>query len=295
MLSCLGSTNATPVAFSEFRYDSVEKFLRYILLSYDTGHDPRGRADQTTVDYALTAPFSVDGEDLIADPAARERIVVAALNPMAVAEGTDAYASWNAFRDQVPSFGGSFIRDVLRLLREDALRGKLAAARKDLFELIPTRLPDRVRNNHTLVLFGARLVAEALGCTAPDPGFLLRSIGKVFNMHSGRSRTLCDDMVEDLINATPCPYFKWSYDRESKIFWFQMASAHSWWLAGRRRTGRSALERDAIATQLKESPYSEPGRVVEGVWMLGVNLVKAVEAGLDVPQYLQMMELTLRA
>ena len=49
-LSLLGSSNAVPVAFSEFRFGAAHKFLRYILLAYDTGHDPRGRADQPTVD-----------------------------------------------------------------------------------------------------------------------------------------------------------------------------------------------------------------------------------------------------
>lgn len=115
-LALLGSSNAVPIAFSEFRYELVERLLRTVLLAYDTGHDPRGRGDQTTVDYPLSAPFSVDGEDLIADPAARERIVVAQLHPKAIAEDSDAYNAFQELRDRMPpNFGGYYIQRVLQL------------------------------------------------------------------------------------------------------------------------------------------------------------------------------------
>jgi hypothetical protein len=115
-LALLGSSNAVPIAFSEFRYELVERLLRIVLLAYDTGHDPRGKGDQTTVDYPLSAPFSVDGEDLIEDPAARERLVVAHLHPNAIAEGSEGYKAFQVLREKMPSnFAGYYIQQVLLL------------------------------------------------------------------------------------------------------------------------------------------------------------------------------------
>jgi hypothetical protein len=285
-LAILGSTNAIPIAFSEFRYESAEKFLRYILLSYDTGHDPRGRGDQTTVDYPLQAPFSVDGEDIIQDPAARERIVVAHLHPRVIEEGSEAYNAFNQLRWEIPKgFGGQFLQHILRRLVAGNLRGLLDESRDAVFGTHPGRLPDRVRNNHVVVYFGARLFCEAIGLDAPDPGFLGRSINTVFNTTAGRSRTLVDDMVEDIVNSCTQPNGSFQWNVLDGCMFFQLASAHSWWVSVRRRQGRGALERDAIKSQLAEAPYYAGAKVFDGTPMLGVSLAKAQEAGLDIPDH----------
>ena len=288
MLSCLGSTNAVPIAFSEFRYESVEKFLRYILLSYDSGHDPRGRADQSTVDYILSAPFSVDGEDLIADPAARERIVVAALHPNTISEGGIAYDSFKRFRASTTArrttswFGGYYLRYILSRLATGDIEDLLLEASRGVFQDFPGRLPDRVRNNHIVTYLGIRLFCDATGISCPSPTILTRSINSVFNVGSGRSRTLADDFVEDATNAVPCNVFK--YVISEGVFWIQISSAHGWWTMLRRRMGKTALERDAIGSQLKEAPYYVEARLVEGTWMHGINLAGAQDAGLDIPR-----------
>jgi hypothetical protein len=298
ILALLGSSNAVPIAFSEFRYESVESFLRYVLLAYDTGHDPRGRPDQTTVDYPLSAPFSLDGEDLIADPAARERIVTARLDPNAVQEGTEAYRAYNELRWKIPeTFGGYFIQRTLGLLATGELDTLLLSARDAVFEAFPQRMPDRIRNNHIVAYFGARLVTSTLGLDDPDPQTLSRSINTVYNVAAGRSRTMVDDMVEDIVNACSTAHtasFKWEYVKEDAHIYFQLSSAHSWWLASRRRQGRSALERDALRSQLQEAPYALPQKSINGVWMFGVDLKKAQDLGLDVPDHLKVGQFTLR-
>lgn len=283
-LILMGSTNAIPIAFSEFRYESVDTFIRFILLSYDTGHDPRGRGDQTTVDYALTAPFSVDGEDLIEDPAARERVVVAQLHPEAVLEGSTAYAAFKEFRDNVPeNFGGYYIKEVLKL--EPEWKDILERAKKSVFDEFPSRLPDRVRNNHIVAYFGILLWCKVTNTEIPSPSVLKGSITSVFDLTAGRARTLVDSMVEDVANAVASGtvMFASAYNAETNILWFQLAPTHSWWIASRRRQGRGSLERDAIRAQLKEAPYSVVSQVVNGAWMFGVDLAKASELGLDVP------------
>lgn len=283
-LALLGSSNAVPIAFSEFRYEFVEKLLRTVLLAYDTGHDPRGRGDQTTVDYPLSAPFSIDGEDLINDPAARERLVVAHLHPEAVAEGTTAYAAFQRNRNSLPAgFARYYYTEILKRL--PTMKDMLAEARDEIFKAFPKSLPDRVRNNHIVAFLGIKLWCAITETEEPDPSVLLQSIQSVYNMDAGRATTLADTMVEDIVNAVAqgTTYFNTAYDTEKQVLWFQLTPAHSWWVGSRRRSGRGALERDAMKAQLKEAPYSVSPLVISDAWMYGIDLQKAAEAGLDIP------------
>ena len=290
ILSLLGSSNAVPVAFSEFRFGSADKFLRYVLLAYDTGHDPRGRADQTTVDYPLSAPFSVDGEDLIADPAAKERIIPVTMRPDTIAEGSPAHKAYAKIElHRLELFGAPYIRHCLGLLVDGQLREIVKRASDDLFRTYPKRLPDRVRNNFTVAWAGVRIFTEYAGLDLPDCTALGESIRTCYDIEAGRSATYADGMVEDLVNATSSPRgasdFSWRADNDDGRFWFQLASAHSWWLASRRRQNRGSLERDAIRNQLVEAPYiGEPERI-DGTIMYPVDLAQAQRLGLDVPDH----------
>jgi hypothetical protein len=297
ILSLLGSTNAVPIAFSEFRYESVEKFLRFVLLSYDTGHDPRGRPDQTTVDYPLIAPFSLDGEDIITDPAARQRIVVSLLNIDTIDEGSDAYLAYKELASKMPStFGGYYTQRLLLEMESGKLEQTLESARDDIFEAFPMKLPDRVRNNHVVAYLGIRLWCRAVGLMPPSADVLTRSIKTVYNTEVGRGRMLVDDLVEDVVNACAeaTHRFKWEYDEKENVAYFQLATAHAWWIEKRRRQGRGALERDSLRQQLKEVGYSREPLVRSGTWMYGVHLPSAIEADLDVPTRLNVREMKVR-
>lgn len=288
ILSLLGSTNAIPLAFSEFRYESVEKFIRTILMAYDTGHDPRGKADQTTQDYPLSAPFSVDGEDMVSDPAAQERIVLARLRPDTVVEGGTSYTAFAQLRGHIPaSFGLSFIQATLARTEDGSAVQLLKHAHDLMLEKYPSRLPDRVRNNYTTVLFGSMLFSDFVGLPHVKADTFEAAIKDVVNLATGRSRTQVDDFTETLVNAlNGVVPFKWEYHHADRTVWFQLAPSHNWWVRGRRMSGRGALERDAIKTQMMESPYAQEPKVIDGVYMYGVSLTLAHATGLDVPEYL---------
>lgn len=293
-LALLGSSNNVPIAFSEFRYETVAGFTRYILLSYDTGHDPRGRSDQTTVDYPLSAPMSVDGEDLISDPAARERLVVAHLRPDFIAEFTPAWVAWQELkrtRLDLSHFGGYYIQYVLS--RMDEMKDLLAQAEKAIYETFPDKLPDRVRRNHIVAYFGILLWCGSVGIQPPPASVMGKSIQSIFDLKSGRARVLVDDLVEDIINAAGSGTATYKVSVEGDVFWFQLTPAHAWWLAARRRSGRGGLERDAIKAQLEEAPYSVTPSNRNGTWMYGINLVKAQECGLDIPNELNLHKFTI--
>jgi hypothetical protein len=103
-------------------------------------------------------------------------------------------------------------------------------------------------------------------------------------------------MIEDIVNASSqgTQAYKWVFERATKTLYFQMASAHSWWMASRRRQGRNALERDAIKAQLKEAVYAVDQRVVHDTWMYGISLEKAQASGLDIPSDISVQEFTIR-
>jgi hypothetical protein len=285
VLSLLGASNAVPIAFSEFRFGAADKFLRYVLLSYDTGHDPRGRADQTTIDYPLSAPFSVDGEDPIADPAAKERIVPVTLHPHTVAEDSDADKAFQSLRafDLTP-FGRFYIQRALQALVDGEFDATLRRARSDVFDTFSGRLPNRTRRNFIVAWTGVLLFCRVIELDPPDCSVLRRSLRVCYDIERGRSGTLADEMVEDIANAVAVPTrragFKWHYDQAKRILWFQLAPAHGWWIYQRRRQNRQTLERDAIRIQLTETDFIEGPEVVEGTWMYGIKLKEASKLGL---------------
>jgi hypothetical protein len=296
-LSLLGSANAVPIAFSEFRYDAVERFIRFVLLAYDTGHDPRGRGDQTTVDYPLSAPFSIDGEDLIADPAARDRIVVVQLHPEVVDEGSEAYTAYHELRDNFPvHFGGHYVQSLLELLSSGELDKLLEDAREQVFDEFPGKLPDRVRANHVVAYLGVLLWCRVTRHEPPGPEVLKRSISSVYDIETGRTRTLADYLIEDIVNAASSGTnsFRWTSSEDGAVLYFQLSSAHSWWLASRRRQGRGALERDAIRAQLKEANYMTEPKLIESAWMYSIELPLAQEMGLDVPNKVNRREVKFK-
>lgn len=293
-LSLLGSSNAVPVAFSEFRFDSVANFIRYILLAYDTGHDPRGRADQTTVDYPLSSPFTVDGEDMVDDPAGKERMVVTVLHPNAVREDTDCYKAlgeyWN---HNTHSPGPWIIQNLLR--KAPQLKELLDLSFSEMFEVYPSHLPDRVRRNYAVAWTGVKLWCELAEMDTPSLSVFHGSIDNIYSTTLGRARVLADSMIEDITNAAigGSQSFKYAVREEGSEFWFQLASAHNYWSSSRRRQGRGALERDAIRNQVKESPYFIGTQAIEDVWMYGIDLRKAFDLGLDLPSKLNERRMTI--
>jgi hypothetical protein len=121
-------------------------------------------------------------------------------------------------------------------------------------------------------------------------------LAELVNMISGRSRTLVDDFVEAIINQVSSyghKGFACSYDHEQGAFWFQMSSAHNWWLTQRKRQGSTTLQKDAIIAQLREAKYSIGVGAKKGIAMYGINLERAKQYGLDVPGELGTSHVTI--
>ena len=81
MLKLMTATNGTPIVLDEFKKSDLTQFQvdqihRMMRRSYSNEIESKGKADQTTIDYQLSAPMIVMGEWDIAQPAIRERIIL---------------------------------------------------------------------------------------------------------------------------------------------------------------------------------------------------------------------------
>ena len=290
--SLLGSSTTVPIAFSEYRATSAESFLRYILLAYDTGHDPRGRADQTTQDYPLRAPFSIDGEDLLADAAVRERIIAVNFRPSAVAEGTEAWYTYKEFQsltqsELVSQWATAYQRFALRELDSGAIPSRVTEASKLLYEKFPQQLPDRVRNNLTVVWIGVMQFCRFTEHELPPVTVLQSVLDAIVSSKFGRSLNTVDEFLEYVSNHKSGI----AHREIDSILWFQLAPALEQWVVQRRRSGLSALGRDAIVVQLSECDYVTIPKIVDGRWMYGLNLQLAFSKGLDIRNELPNVKL----
>jgi hypothetical protein len=293
-LTLLGSSYTVPVAFTEFRSAETTDFNRFVLLAYDTGRDPRGHANQTTTDYPLIAPFCVDGEDMLDDPAALERIISVQPDVVTVAEGSQAHQAYLQLElmDLTllarPFYQYAIATDIKYILDQ---------AEEDIYGTFVEQLPTRIRRNLTLCWTGILLFADFLNKTydveflpAEGPEVLRSVLERVYSTRLGRASTAADDFVEAVVNAAArkLSAFPWSFD--TGVLWFQLAPAFEYWVGQKVRQRQSALTQRAIRSQLSEmaSEYMlEPSvRVIRSKTVLayGVNLQKAYEAGLDVPQ-----------
>lgn len=309
MLSLLGSSVSVPIAFSEYRRSSLkapDRILRYLLLLYDTGHDPRGRADQTVVDYILSAPISVDGEDAITDPAALERIIQINMHPEDVMEGSEAFNSFEVLTSKynLRAIGTEY---VMFALAHDLMLERASQLTREAFQ---ATMPDRVRRNITVIMSGLLCFeAWAIKHSAPFPEVSKVFVQDVFtetlealiNVASGRTQILADELIEDLINeasrsAGVDPPFVYKYVDSDNILWFHLSTALSWWYKHRRSQNRPVLDSAAIKSQLKERMVSETGLTGQYIadrkpvsidgstrHCYGIDVTAAIDAGLDIP------------
>lgn len=301
-LALLGSSNAVPVAFSEYRASSqgAERFLRFVLLAYDTGHNPRGRSDQTTVDYPLSAPFSVDGEDIINDSAAKERIIAVSLHPETVAEGTPAF---DAFKDLNASALEDFTLGYLQYTIGADHSKLLASAIESVAAAFPSALPDRVRNNLTVAATGIFSYCEYTKTPVPNIKEALEGCLKsVWSQSMGRTPTLADEFCEFIVNSVAQQRGGFMHYMESQsVLRFQLSTAFDYWRRHRRMGGIQTLEREAIKAQLEErfvngdlkGQYVIKPKVERNAWFYAIDLSLAFESGLDVPSEIDRSTLTL--
>lgn len=292
-LSLLGSSNALPIAFSEYRAAIGSGFTRYVLLSYDTGRDARGNPNQTTTQYPLIAPFSMDGEDKLEDPAAMERMIVVVLSPQAIQEGSPHWLAFQNLRAlDLQSFALPYLQHTLYI--DVALL--MDQAEDDINDAFPQQLPDRVRRNLTVCWMGAISFMEfianyGIDCRPPKGPLVLKdALLNVYSTARGRAPVAADAFVEFVVNGASqrTRRFPWEVD-DNGVLWFQLLPAYESYVSFRARQRTEALSKNALRIQLAEleSEYMVPPQVKNiwnrNVFTFGVDLHKAYRMGLDIP------------
>jgi hypothetical protein len=307
-LALLGSSNAVPIYFNEFRTSTdgtgkkADAFMHDLRMLYDTGVSPRGTAARTTVDFPLLAPTIVDGEDALADPALRDRMVAIRMDKRTIEEGTDAYKAYKTFRTAFAGlesgFAQGYIRWALSAIASGEATRLLEQAQTEMFEAFPGKLGDRTRSNYTIALFGMLMFAMYCGIEKPDAKVLTSSISEIANLTTGRARVAVDHLVETIVNATVqygITKFAQHYDEQTNLLWFQLSTAHDWYLRQQRASGHSVMDRNSFRQQLKEAPYFVREGMVRSTFMYAIDLRVAVENGLDVPTKLVKMSISMNS
>ena len=319
MLSLLGSSNNLFVSLSEYRRSSLrdpERIIRYILLAYDGSSDSRGRSNQTTQNYELSTPFTIDGEDPIVDPACLERIIQINMRPETIADGTAAFEAF----EQLQNVDLNAVAYALHLwsLNNDI---DYTAGLAEVKTILQHAVPDRVRKNFAVVVSGLRAFQnfcraygyemEHVGGVALNAAELLLPIMEnVVNIETGQTSLLVDVFVEDVINHIAIndgpDSFIFRYDADKAHLYIHLSGAYNWWASKRASARLPILEEKAIKNQMVDrmAPIDLPAG--PGCYVLGrqgthmgrygtmraycISLTQAVESGLNIPSTLSRFE-----
>lgn len=314
LMGLLGSTQSVPICLTEFREGNTPKnrqFGEQLRVAYDNGQDARGRPDQTTVTYPLTAPVCLDGEHALADPALKERTLITYLDIQTLNRllREETHVLEDARRLPYEQFG-VMLMQYAHTVDVSELYVKCMALVADVYD---GRVPSRVMHNFAVALMGLQMLqdfCELHGVTSPwpvDKRLLHMYFGNIMSTlvdeNTGRTRQEVDEFVEAVINhclyalntEAPSPVeFRYFPSRDGQTFGIHMSSAHRW----ATREGMQLPPINTLRKQLNERMHEEaapePGnyfigprnamttrtnRVVNLWW---IDLELAAEAGLDI-------------
>jgi hypothetical protein len=325
LMSYLSSTNAVPIYLTEFRRATLSEreyssLKRVLLQMYDVGHDARGRQNQTTQEYALSAPVILDGEDAIQDAAIMERSVIVTMDPVAIVEGSRAYQSFTELsaRSDLFKLAGKYVQSTLQW-DAASVEQEWSACFAEIGKVFPPGVPDRIKRNLTTVWFGMQRYAEFMNAhganvTLPSPELLCIPLENVVNLKMGRTEMAVDEFVTDIVCEVALDRavrpFMFKYIEAERVLWFHLTTAYAWWARKRRSEGQPAMTSPAIKSQLKERSEeiecgsNQMGQYIIGPkavnyegsakWMYGISLDACLKCGLDIPSDVAVRFITMR-
>ncbi len=311
LMALMSSTNAIPIYLTEFRRATLSDrehstLKRMFLQTYDVGHDSRGRADQTTVDYELSAPLILDGEDAMTDPAILERSVVVTMDPRTVARETEPFDTFEELSAEpdLHLFAGKYVQSTLSWDAKRVLKDWEECI-EEVSKAIPSEIPDRPRRNMATLRFGIRRYVEfmrsrGIEMEMPPVKPLKENLESVINVAMGRVEMAVDRFVTDVIIEialhTLIHPFIYIYKQNTNILWIHLTSSYAWWIRKMRMEGRESITSAALKAQLRargEKHGRGPSQYVTGPnaihtatrtqHMYGLLLDRCANCGLDVP------------
>lgn len=307
MLSLLSSTTSVPICLTEFRESTQRnqgKFLQLLRTIYDTGHDARGHADQTTTTYNLTAPICVDGEENVTDPALLERVISVYLDVRDVKTHSDQLEQLLTLPI---SAAGAAIAEHCLTITPSELSAKHATAR-ELIQQQFSQLAERIQNNYASIIVGLSIVNDIVGSQLfPINSDTIQEyfgieVAETTAEERGRTRLDIDNFLESVVNhiltiraegaRTEGVNFRYMPEKDGPIMGFHLKTAYDWWRSQLMRQKIDAPNKGAVAKQLSEMEggiivdahncQSQFGRVMR---MYFIDLEKATQSGLDIDQF----------
>lgn len=156
------SSNIIPQALDEFKPSKIERFRLNALYnhmrdSYDGHEGMRGRSDQSSVSYALLAPFIAAGEESPDEAALRERGIELLFSKRDLKDGKarEAFHQIAVQEASVTSFGRALLDEALGT--EHKVVGAWHDAARTLFN---SELPPRIVNNLACCMAGLSLIKK---------------------------------------------------------------------------------------------------------------------------------------
>jgi hypothetical protein len=206
MLKLLSSTNAIPIYFDEYkkndmRAEQVENLLRYMRTAYADEVESKGRADQTTVDYSISAPMAVMGEWSITQPAIKERVLMVRFND--TVKINEAYQEQFKKLKSLPLEG--FMPEYLKFI----LSVNILAIFNDSVRFIDVHfkgvhVAPRVKNNLAIMVTGINLF-ETYGklndCELPElniSNLLDDQLSEITGTKTGQVKSSVDQLLEGI-------------------------------------------------------------------------------------------------
>ena len=157
LMKLFSGTTSIPIILDEYKPHDMPKHRlmslhRMLRRSYNGESEFRGKQDQTTVEYALTAPLAVAGEVSLSEPALMERIVNVKMSPNDLDDEVRGHYASVVHQDLSP-FGTRYVQFVLSTDFDQ----QYEVAKELTSEwLVGSTTPDRVFNNLVAVTFGFR-------------------------------------------------------------------------------------------------------------------------------------------
>lgn len=206
MLKTLSSTNAIPVFLDEFkksdmREEQLDNLLRFMRKGYMGEVESKGRADQTTEDYYITAPMCVMGEWNINQPALMERMLIVRFDG-SVKKNSQMQQAFDRLKNlPLESFMPGYIEFCLRQNIDPIFNESKELVNK-VFE--SKSIAPRVRHNLAVMVMGLGLFqkyAVENGITVPTfdtNDLLIKQLKEITGSDNGFVRSAVDQFLEEL-------------------------------------------------------------------------------------------------
>lgn len=254
LMTLMGATTSIPICLTEFRQSTqtkYERFLSTLRTAYDFGLESRGKADLSTVTYALSAPICIDGEEITTDPALLERIIAIHLDKRQLQKHTNSIDKMRTY--DLHGMGAYILNHTLTNITKEELNKEYKRLQVE-FKNLP--IPQRIKNNYAVVNTGLYIINKI----TKERGWLFSEETIIPNQDLviesaklpifGFLETLINNVTRE--SPDQAIFYKFSRKKDNPTFAFHFASCYAWYSQHMQKMGKSLPDEYTMKKQLKE-------------------------------------------